>query len=173
MKKSYIMLIIALIFVIAAGADGFMTGADKTKLNGITALADVTGDNAPQAHAASHQNTGGDEISVAGLSGLLADDQTPANHNTSKLTAGTLGVARGGTGVASWTASRVAVVSGSGLALASSSITVTKLGYLGNASSDLQDQIDAIISVPAWNVPGDIGKQLTISGGGTLVWAAA
>jgi hypothetical protein len=37
--------------------------------------ADVTGSNAPQAHVASHQNAGGDEISVAGLSGLLADDQ--------------------------------------------------------------------------------------------------
>ncbi len=37
--------------------------------------ADVTGSNPPQAHAASHQNAGGDEISVAGLSGLLADDQ--------------------------------------------------------------------------------------------------
>lgn len=29
----------------------------------------------PGAHAASHQNTGGDEINVAALSGLLADDQ--------------------------------------------------------------------------------------------------
>jgi len=28
--------------VVAAGADGFMTGADKTKLDGVTALADVT-----------------------------------------------------------------------------------------------------------------------------------
>ena len=37
--------------------------------------ADVTGSNAPQAHAASHQNAGGDEVSVTGLSGLLADDQ--------------------------------------------------------------------------------------------------
>jgi len=32
---------------------------------------------APSAHAASHQNGGGDEISVAGLSGQLADDQLP------------------------------------------------------------------------------------------------
>jgi hypothetical protein len=34
----------------------------------------------PALHAASHQNGGGDEISVAGLSGLLADDQNPVNH---------------------------------------------------------------------------------------------
>lgn len=34
----------------------------------------------PSAHAASHENGGGDEISVAGLSGTLADPQTPAAH---------------------------------------------------------------------------------------------
>ena len=45
--------------------------------------ADVTGSNAPQAHAASHQNVGADEISVAGLSGLLADGQTPLAHKDS------------------------------------------------------------------------------------------
>jgi hypothetical protein len=33
------------------------------------------------AHAASHQDGGGDEISVLGLSGLLADAQTPLAHN--------------------------------------------------------------------------------------------
>ncbi len=42
---------------------------------GVVSGADVTGSNAPQAHKGSHENTGGDEISVAGLSGLLADDQ--------------------------------------------------------------------------------------------------
>jgi len=31
-------------------------------------------------HAASHQNGGNDEVSVAGLSGLLADAQTPLSH---------------------------------------------------------------------------------------------
>lgn len=35
----------------------------------------------PLAHASSHENTGGDEISVDGLSGLLADPQTPLAHN--------------------------------------------------------------------------------------------
>ena len=33
------------------------------------------------AHAASHQDAGADEINVAGLSGLLADDQTPSTHD--------------------------------------------------------------------------------------------
>ena len=32
------------------------------------------------AHATSHQNNGADEINVAGLSGRLADPQTPATH---------------------------------------------------------------------------------------------
>ena len=34
----------------------------------------------PAAHASTHQNNGADEISVAGLSGLLADGQTPLTH---------------------------------------------------------------------------------------------
>jgi hypothetical protein len=38
-------------------------------------------DQNPTAHAADHQNGGGDEISVAGLSGLLADAQTPLTHD--------------------------------------------------------------------------------------------
>lgn len=35
----------------------------------------------PTAHATSHQNGGADEISVAGLSGELADPQPPKNHD--------------------------------------------------------------------------------------------
>ena len=53
---------------------------DKSKLDGIEALADVTGSNPPQAHKTSHQNGGADEISVAGLSGELTDDQPPKDH---------------------------------------------------------------------------------------------
>ena len=34
----------------------------------------------PADHATEHQNGGGDEINVAGLSGLLADPQTPLTH---------------------------------------------------------------------------------------------
>ena len=49
------------------------------------AITDATLDDAsdprpPTAHAATHENGGGDEISVAGLSGLLADGQTPLSH---------------------------------------------------------------------------------------------
>ena len=41
------------------------TDTEKSKLGGVASGADVTGSNAPQAHAASHQNAGGDEIIVA------------------------------------------------------------------------------------------------------------
>jgi len=36
----------------------------------------------PNSHASSHQNGGADEISVVGLSGLLADDQNPVDHGS-------------------------------------------------------------------------------------------
>jgi len=38
---------------------------------------DISGSDlhSPKAHASSHQNAGGDEISITGLSGLLADKQ--------------------------------------------------------------------------------------------------
>lgn len=42
----------------------------------------------PATHAASHENGGSDEISVAGLSGLLADGQTPLAHKTSHQSGG-------------------------------------------------------------------------------------
>ncbi len=38
------------------------------------------GGGAPAAHAPTHENGGSDEVSVVGLSGLLADDQTPLSH---------------------------------------------------------------------------------------------
>jgi hypothetical protein len=42
----------------------------------------------PLAHKASHENGGADEISVVGLSGLLADGQTPLAHKTSHESGG-------------------------------------------------------------------------------------
>jgi hypothetical protein len=42
----------------------------------------------PTAHASAHQNSGGDEISVAGLSGELADAQPPKTHATSHKSGG-------------------------------------------------------------------------------------
>lgn len=52
----------------------------------------------PAAHAASHQNGGSDEISVAGLSGLLADAQTPLIENVQDIV-GAMTVAGTGIGV--------------------------------------------------------------------------
>jgi hypothetical protein len=46
----------------------------------------LTSGGAPAAHKASHENGGSDEISVAGLSGVLADAQTPAAHNQAAST---------------------------------------------------------------------------------------
>lgn len=47
---------------------------------------EVTGSSG--AHAVTHQNGGADEMNVGGLSGLLADGQTPLAHNTSHQTGG-------------------------------------------------------------------------------------
>jgi hypothetical protein len=41
---------------------------------------------APAAHASTHENGGSDEVSVAGLSGELADPQTPKSHNQALTT---------------------------------------------------------------------------------------
>lgn len=48
--------------VTAGNVDGRDVSVDGAKLDGIDAGADVTGDNAPQAHKASHESGGADEI---------------------------------------------------------------------------------------------------------------
>lgn len=68
---------------LAGAAHNADTLADlNTKISDAT-LDDSSSTRTPSSHAASHQNTGGDEISVASLSGLLADSQTPLAHKTS------------------------------------------------------------------------------------------
>jgi len=54
--------------------EGEFVDGDKTKLDGIEDGADVTGDNAPQAHKTSHESGGSDEIDVSGLTGLPTRD---------------------------------------------------------------------------------------------------
>lgn len=46
---------------------------------------ELADDQPPKAHKTSHQNGGSDEISVAGLSGELADDQPPKTHTHDEI----------------------------------------------------------------------------------------
>ncbi len=66
------------------GENDALVGTDGTPATGNPYVTDSdsrnTDSRTPTAHAASHENGGGDEINVAGLSGLLADPQTPATH---------------------------------------------------------------------------------------------
>lgn len=62
---------------VASGAAGFMSGADKAKLDGIAAGANVTGANPPQAHASTHAPGGSDEVNALAAGSNLTDaDQT-------------------------------------------------------------------------------------------------
>jgi hypothetical protein len=76
--------------------------ADTTGVHGIadTSALALTANHPTNAtfndHSARHENGGADEISVAGLSGLLADAQTPLSHNHAgeDITSGTVADAR-------------------------------------------------------------------------------
>lgn len=57
-------------------------GPGKSTQRGTVLTADQLPDTSPPAaHDTSHENGGSDEINVAGLSGVLADPQTPAAHS--------------------------------------------------------------------------------------------
>ena len=67
------------------------TSATLAQLNALVsdATLDDSGDSrSPSTHATSHENGGADEISIAGLSGLLADGQTPLSHAASHQSGG-------------------------------------------------------------------------------------
>jgi hypothetical protein len=51
-----------------------------TNSSGVRGWYDIPTAGVPDAHNDTHENGGSDEISVAGLSGVLADAQTPATH---------------------------------------------------------------------------------------------
>jgi hypothetical protein len=66
------------------------TGLVKnTTTTGVLSIGVANTDYAAAAHASRHENAGADEISVLGLSGLLADAQTPLAHATSHKSGGT------------------------------------------------------------------------------------
>lgn len=81
-------------------AADFGTGAGKVTEGNDSRLTDSR---TPSAHKTSHENGGADEISVAGLSGLLADAQTPLahNHGAADINSGTIAPARLGSGTPS------------------------------------------------------------------------
>lgn len=62
-----------------SGTDGTPSGVNPYVTDSDPRLSDSR---SPTAHASSHQNGGSDEISVAGLSGLLADAQNPRVKQT-------------------------------------------------------------------------------------------
>lgn len=64
------------------------TGGNAGDLLNRTGVQAEVGSAAPAAHKTSHQNGGGDEISVAGLSGELADNQPPKTHVASHANGG-------------------------------------------------------------------------------------
>lgn len=59
---------------------GVALGYAELDASGKVPVAQLPATMTPAAHAVEHENGGGDEISVAGLSGLLADDQNPVAH---------------------------------------------------------------------------------------------
>ena len=71
----------------SASAHGLLrklSGTPTEYLNGNGAWSTpATGGGTPAAHKTTHENGGADEISVAGLSGLLGDSQVPLAHKTS------------------------------------------------------------------------------------------
>jgi len=70
-----------------AGAVEEITLGTNLTLSGTTLNA-TAGGGTPSAHKTTHENGGADEISVVGLSGLLADQQTPLAHATTHDTGG-------------------------------------------------------------------------------------
>jgi hypothetical protein len=71
---------------VAAGTLYFVTDEGVLERSSGTAWQTYSG--SAGAHAPSHQNGGADELTVAGLSGLLADGQTPLAHATSHKSGG-------------------------------------------------------------------------------------
>ena len=74
--------------VTPAGADLLVTQQDADNVTRKMTVTQTVQAVNPKAHAALHQNGGADEISVAALSGLLADAQTALAHAASHISGG-------------------------------------------------------------------------------------
>ena len=111
----------------------------------------------PTAHAASHQNGEADEISVAGLSGELADDQPPKAH----VLAGAIHTGTGNIG-------NYVNINGSNVSQFRTPANV--LSDIGAAASAHTHAAADLTDVPAYS-GADAGKVLTVNGSGTaLIW---
>ena len=92
----------------SAALHGLMPKADSSKLAGIATGADVTGSNAPQAHKASHNWLGADQVEAGTLTlGELLTWLHRDWGNTDRLS-----VASVGSGAATYTAERVDLATG-------------------------------------------------------------
>jgi hypothetical protein len=137
--------------VTSTGLATILGAFTKAQLDAAVSDGNVTYDgDAPTAHASSHQNGGGDEVSVTGLSGLLADDQHVLDAEViSAVEAGTLStvnidggtingitdlaVADGGTGVSTLTDDGVLIGSGTGVIRATDAGTAGEVLTSGGA----------------------------------------
>ena len=142
---------------ITAGNIASLTATQIRTLLNVESGADVTGSNAPQAHAASHQNAGGDEISVLGLSGLLADDQHVLDAEVEAVI--TTEIVDGQSidlAIDALIATHASSAEHDGRYYTEtetdtwrSSTSQTEMGYLHGVSSDIQTQINGKTSYPA------------------------
>jgi len=94
----------------------------------------------PLAHKTSHQLAGSDVISVAGLSGLLATAQTPAAHKTSHEAAGS-------------DALHIDTI-GAGTNIVTNNVSITKHGLAPIAPNDATKYLDG---TGAYSVPAGAG----------------
>ena len=83
-------------------ANGLMTAADKKKLDGIAAGAQVNSVTGVKGNAETNYRTGNVNITPANIGAAAASH----NHSASNITSGTLPIARGGTGATSAAAAR-------------------------------------------------------------------
>jgi len=123
------------------GITGLTLASGNIVLTGAGALVDGVD---VDAHHARHENGGADELSVAGLSGVLADAQTPVAHNQSASTIndGVLALARGGLANATFTNSQFLMKSPDTATIVSSGYTAASfaasshVGATGGAHGD-------------------------------------
>jgi len=112
------------------GITGLTLASGNIVLTGAGALVDGVD---VDAHHARHENGGADELSVAGLSGVLADAQTPVAHNQSAttITTGTLALDRGGLANATFTNEQLLMKSPDTATIVSSGYTAASFEAAG------------------------------------------